>query len=172
MASDGNITGDVERWTAERNAVASFVESRCWSDARRTYMRAADGDDLDAAVLLGALMGYRPATDPRMRQTIDAVAYELRDGPLVHRYTGEDGLRGGEGAFLACSFWLVEALARSGQAERASSLMSELTALANDVDLYAEEIDPSTGAFLGNFPQALTQLALIGAAVALDEEAR
>jgi GH15 family glucan-1,4-alpha-glucosidase len=135
-------------------------------------MRAADGDDLDAAVLLGALMGYRPATDPRMRQTIDAVAYELRDGPLVHRYTGEDGLRGGEGAFLACSFWLVEALARSGQAERASSLMSELTALANDVDLYAEEIDPSTGAFLGNFPQALTQLALIGAAVALDEEAR
>ncbi|HSL78004.1 MAG TPA: glycoside hydrolase family 15 protein [Candidatus Limnocylindrales bacterium] len=171
MASDGHISGNVERWTAERDAIASFVESRCWSDARGTYMRAADGEDLDAAVLLGGLMGYRPATDRRMRQTIDTVARELRDGSSMHRYTGEDGLSGGEGAFLACSFWLVEALARSGQVNRASALMFELSSLANDVGLYAEEIDPDTGAFLGNFPQALTHLALIGAAVALDEEA-
>jgi GH15 family glucan-1,4-alpha-glucosidase len=172
MAVDGHITGDVERWSAERDEIVEFVESRCWSDARGTYMRADDGDDLDAAVLIGALMGYRPATDLRMRRTIDAIASELQNGAFVHRYTGEDGLSGTEGAFLACSFWLVEALARSGQVERASSLMSELAALANDVGLYAEEIDPDTGAFLGNFPQALTHLALIGAAVALDEEAR
>jgi GH15 family glucan-1,4-alpha-glucosidase len=102
-----------------------------------------------------------------MMQTIDAIADALGNGPFVHRYSGHDGLRGAEGAFLACSFWLVEALARSGRVERASALMSELATITNDVGLYAEEVDPVSHEFLGNFPQALTHLALISAAVAL-----
>jgi GH15 family glucan-1,4-alpha-glucosidase len=169
MAGDGHVRGAVDRWTAERDAIRSFIESRCWSDARGSYTRADDGDDLDAAVLLGAVHGYRAAADPRMSQTVDAIVRELGEGPFVHRYSGEDGLSGSEGAFLACSFWLVEALARSGRVARAAGLMGELVALANDVGLYAEEIDPSSGELLGNFPQALTHLALIGAAVALEE---
>ena len=169
LARPGDVRGRVERWTSERDAIESFIESRCWSDAGRSYARAADGRDLDAAVLLGAVHGYREANDPRIQQTIEAIERELVDGPFVQRYSGEDGLTGDEGAFLPCSFWLVEALARSGRTTRATELMAELISLANDVGLYAEEIHPINREFLGNFPQALTHLALIGAAVALEE---
>jgi GH15 family glucan-1,4-alpha-glucosidase len=135
-----------------------------------SYVRSAGSDEVDASLLLGLLFGF---VEPRSREalgTIAAIRRELGRGPFLKRYSGEDGLPGGEGAFLTCSFWLVDALARSGQLGEATSLMEELLALANDVGLYAEEVDPDTGNFLGNFPQGLTHLALVNAAVAVGEE--
>ncbi|HTX62255.1 MAG TPA: glycoside hydrolase family 15 protein, partial [Acidimicrobiales bacterium] len=152
------------RWEAERGAVAAWVRSHCWSEHKRAYVFYAGSDDLDAAVLLSARIGFDRGE--RMRSTIDALRRELSRGALMYRYTG---MVEKEGAFLACSFWLVEALALTGQAEEAASLMTELCALANDVGLFSEEMDPATGAMLGNFPQALTHLALVNAAAAVRE---
>ncbi|HEX5567229.1 MAG TPA: glycoside hydrolase family 15 protein [Streptomyces sp.] len=160
------------RWRRERQAVAAFVDTRCFSPRLNSYVRSTDSDDLDAGLLLGLLHGYRPPGDPRTRGTVDAVQRLLRNGPYVSRYLGSDGLPGDEGAFLACSFWLAEALARCGRADEAVRLMEQLIALANDVGLYSEEIDPATGAFLGNLPQGLTHLALISAARAVGEAVR
>ncbi|GAA2432211.1 glycoside hydrolase family 15 protein [Streptomyces macrosporus] len=160
------------RWRRERQAVAEFVEDRCFSPRLDSYVRSAGSGELDAGLLLGLLHGYRPPGDPRMDRTVAAVQRILRDGPHVHRYLGRDGLPGNEGSFLACSFWLAEALARCGRVEDAVRLMEQLLALANDVGLYSEEIDPSTGAFLGNLPQGLSHLALISAACAIEEAAR
>jgi GH15 family glucan-1,4-alpha-glucosidase len=98
---------------------------------------------------------------------VNALRRDLGHGPLLSRYSGEDGLRGGEGAFLCCSFWLADALARIGDVDAASELMEQLIALANDVGLYAEELDPVSNELLGNTPQGLVHLALINAAVSI-----
>ena len=161
---------NAERWRAEADAVREFVETRCYSEEKRSYVRSAGSDELDASLLLGVLFSYGDATSERWAGTIEAICRELAHGPFVRRYTGEDGLEGSEGAFLACSFWLVESLARTGRIQDAVERMEDLVALANDVGLYAEEVDPATGAFLGNIPQGLSHLALISAAVAIAEE--
>ncbi len=161
---------DTGRWAAEREAIEAFIETRCWSEEKGSYVRSAGAEDLDASLLLGVLFDYGPRHAERLLSTVEAIRRELGQGPLVYRYTGEDGLSGREGAFLACSFWLAEALARCGRPDEAASLMDELVGLANDVGLYAEEIDPASGGFLGNFPQALTHLALVRAAVSIGGE--
>jgi GH15 family glucan-1,4-alpha-glucosidase len=157
----------LDHWSREGAAIRRFVGSRCFSERRRSYVRSADDDELDAGVLLGLLHGYGDDS-PRLRSTVEAIANGLADGVLVRRYTGEDGVPGAEGAFLACSFWLVEALARVGHVDEAADRMDELLGLANDVGLYSEEIGPA-GEFLGNMPQGLSHLALISAAAAVAE---
>jgi GH15 family glucan-1,4-alpha-glucosidase len=168
LAGRGLIPGrHVRRWSFERRAIEDFVETRCFSVAKRSYVRAAGREELDASLLLGILLSYGDVGSDRWSGTIDAIRRELVSGPFVHRYTGEDGLDGTEGAFVACSFWLVDALARTGRIQEAVGLMDELVGLGNGVGLYAEEIDPATGAQLGNLPQGLSHLALISAALAI-----
>ena len=161
--------GHTDRWRTEASAIREFIEDRCWSDRLGSYVRAAGTEELDASILTGALYGYGDVRQGRLSTTVEAIRRDLGQGPFLYRYLGEDGVSGREGAFLTCSFWLVEALVHAGRMTEAADLMARLVGLANDVGLYSEEIDPEDGAFLGNFPQALTHLALIGAAVAFEE---
>ncbi len=156
----------IERWRRARDEIEHFIEERCWSEREGSYTRFAGSDEVDASLLTVAIMRYGDPRRPRMQSTIDAVRRHLGHGPLVRRYKGEDGLPGVEGAFVTCSFWLAEALAIAGRQEEAERLMEKLLPLANDVGLYAEEMDPDTHEFLGNFPQSLVHLSLISAAVA------
>ncbi|HET6625896.1 MAG TPA: glycoside hydrolase family 15 protein, partial [Nocardioidaceae bacterium] len=115
-----------ERWCREASAIHAFVEEQCFSTEQHSYLRSAGADDLDASVLLGLLAGYGDAHSARWRSTVDQVRRSLGHGPYLYRYTGEDGLPGTEGAFVSCSFWLAEALARIGRTEDATALMDEL----------------------------------------------
>jgi GH15 family glucan-1,4-alpha-glucosidase len=173
LAEAGHVpAGAVEQWRGERQTIHRFIEERCWSEAKQSYVRHAGSEELDASLLLAVLTGYGSAAGERLRRTVDAIQRELGRGPLLYRYTGEDGLRGGEGSFLTCSFWLVDALARCGRVDEAAATMEELLAMANDVGLYSEEVEPETGAFLGNFPQGLVHLALVNAAVSIAQHRR
>jgi GH15 family glucan-1,4-alpha-glucosidase len=154
-------------WQREGLAIREFIEAHCWSELLGSYTRHAGSEDLDASLLMGTLFGYDASDPSRLTSTVDVLQRELGHGPLLSRYTGEDGLEGTEGAFLCCSFWLVDALARVGRLEEATALMQDLVAVANDVGLYAEEIDPQTNELLGNTPQGLVHLALINAAVSI-----
>jgi GH15 family glucan-1,4-alpha-glucosidase len=170
LAGDGRIPDDTVRdWKRERRAIRDWVEEHGWSEARGAYVAYAGGDGLDASVLLGARFGYFEPGDERFAATIAAIRDELSAGPFLYRTTD---LKGEEGCFLACSFWLVDALARQGRPAEAKELMEELLPTANGVGLYAEQVDPASGAFLGNVPQALTHLSLILAAVSVMREER
>ena len=133
------------RWRREADACRDYIETRCYSGSLAAYAWSAGSEDLDASVLLGLLSGYGSSGGNRWVTTVDAIRRGLGNGPYVYRYTGGDGLPGTEGAFVSCSFWLAEALARTGRLAQAAALMDELVALANDVGIYAEEIDPRTG---------------------------
>lgn len=167
LARSGQLPAEgIERWQAASSEVGALIEARCWSDERRAYARSADANDLDAGVLMAVFMDYGAAPRERLHATVDRIREELAAGPLVYRYSG---MAASEGAFLPCSFWLVHALARLGRLDEAAELMDELVGMSNDVGLYAEEIDPASGEFLGNLPQALTHLALVNAAVTFAE---
>jgi GH15 family glucan-1,4-alpha-glucosidase len=157
------------RWQIQREAIAAEVTTRGFNSALGSYTRSYGSTDLDAAVLLLPLLDFEPADSPRLRGTIDAIAQQLgAGGPLVYRYPpGQDGLPGIEGAFLPCSFWLVQALAVTGRSAEAHELFDQLCALASPLGLFAEEMDPATGRHLGNYPQALTHAALLQAALSL-----
>jgi GH15 family glucan-1,4-alpha-glucosidase len=174
LAPQLGIHADVERWTAERGEIREAVLTRGWSEARQAYAQSFDSDDLDAAQLLMPILGFLPGTDERMRSTIDAIADGLTEDGLVLRYRNEeglnaDGLSGEEGTFVICSFWLVSALAKAGEIDRAERLFDKLVSYANDLGLLAEEIDTATGELLGNFPQAFSHIGLITAAWEIDK---
>jgi GH15 family glucan-1,4-alpha-glucosidase len=164
---------NVDYWTAERNEIRGAILARGWSEARQAYAQSFDSDELDAAQLLMPIFGFLPATDERMRSTIEAIARDLTEDGLVLRYRNEeglntDGLTGEEGTFVICSFWLVSALAKAGDVDRAEQLFDQLASYANDLGLLAEEIDTAAGELLGNFPQAFSHIGLITAAWEID----
>jgi alpha,alpha-trehalase len=174
LADQLGMHADVERWSSERDMIREAILSRGWSEARGAYAQSFDSDELDAAQLLMPILGFLPATDKRMRATIDAIADELTEDGLVLRYRNEkglnaDGLTGEEGTFVICSFWLVSALAKAGEVDRAQALFDKLAGYANDLGLLAEEIDTASGELLGNFPQAFSHIGLITAAWEIDQ---
>ena len=156
-------------WQTARDAIATEVITQGFDQRRGTYTHTYGSNDLDAALLVLPLVGIEPADSPRVRGTVDAIRSELGvGGTLLYRYPpGTDGLQGGEGAFLACSFWLVQALAMTERREEASQLFADVLHLAGPLGLFAEELDPATACHLGNYPQALTHAALVQAALVL-----
>ena len=174
LADQLGMHAEVERWTSERDQIREAVLTRGWSEARQAYAQSFDSDDLDGAALLMPIVGFLPATDERMRSTIEAIARELTADGLVLRYLNDeglnaDGLSGEEGTFVICSFWLVSCLAQAGEVERAEALFDQLVSYANDLGLIAEEIDTNKGQLLGNFPQAFSHIGLIIAAWHIDQ---
>ena len=154
-----------EAWRECQTEVRDFVERECWSEERGCYTMFPGSEKLDASLLRVSRMNFLDARGERFSAVIDAIRGELdAGGGLLYRYSGQQR---SEGAFVACSFWLVEALARAGRISEARETMEQMTGRVNDVGLLAEEIDPETGDFLGNFPQGLSHLALINAAAAI-----
>lgn len=171
---------DRAKWVRERDSIYEEVMTKGWNEKRHAFTQYYGSDDLDASLLIMPLVFFMAATDPRMISTVDAIMKSPRDGglvsdSLVYRYPPEarvDGLPGEEGTFNMCSFWLVEALARAGQAapeklDQARLIFERMLGYANHLGLFAEQTS-STGEALGNFPQAFTHLALISAAFNLD----
>ena len=180
LADKRSFPGDRQRWLCERDAIYEEIMTRGWNEKRHAFTQFYGSDDLDASLLIMPLVFFMAPTDPRMISTIKAILAHPRDGGLVsdglvYRYPpqpGVDGLPGEEGTFNMCSFWLVEALTRAGQAnpawlDEARLLFERMLGYANHLGLYAEQTS-SQGQALGNFPQAFTHLALISAAFNLD----
>ena len=170
MAREHGLPADLERLITERDRIYQQVVDRGWNAQKRAYVQHYGTDVLDASVLLMPLVGFVSPTDPMWQSTLRAVDGELVSDSLVYRYNpsaSPDGLRGHEGTFSICTFWYVDALARSGRLEDARLVFEKMLTYANHVGLYSEEIGP-TGEQLGNFPQAFSHLSLINAAINLD----
>jgi GH15 family glucan-1,4-alpha-glucosidase len=170
LAEAGQLAGDQALWRAERDAVADWLHSEGSPDG--WYVQAAGHNLADAAALLIPALGFLPPADPRVLATIDVVQRDLTNGGHVHRYRSPDGLPGDEGAFLLCSFWLLDALTHAGRLDEAEALLERLLGLANDVGLYAEMVDPATGEQLGNTPQAFTHMAVVTSCSAMSAARR
>ena len=158
------------RWAKVRDQLRRTIERRGYDRKRGVFVQAYDRPDLDSSLLLLPTVEFVDWGDERMVRTADAIREELGAGNgLLYRYRRKDGLKGEEGAFLCCSFWLVECLARAGRLPDAQEVFDQTEAAANDLGLFSEELDPASGELRGNFPQGLTHLAHISAAVALSE---
>jgi GH15 family glucan-1,4-alpha-glucosidase len=167
IATQRRLPAPVSRWAAERDDIAAYLladaEERGWFAQAVGPGKGAP----DASALLVPAMGLLPTRHPLVQKTIEVVRAELCEGALVLRYLAPDGLHGGEGAFLLCSYWLVDCLIHSGCLDEAQAILEELHGYGNDVGLWAEEVDASTGEALGNFPQAFTHMAHITSALHL-----
>jgi GH15 family glucan-1,4-alpha-glucosidase len=180
LADKRALPADRAKWMRERDHIYEQVMTKGWNEKRRAFTQFYGSEDLDASLLIMPLVFFMAPTDPRMLSTISAILKNPRDGGLVsdgliYRYPPQpriDGLQDEEGTFNMCSFWLVEALTRAGQAnaeklDQARLLFERVLGFANHLGLYAEQTGPQ-GEVLGNFPQAFTHLALISAAFNLD----
>jgi GH15 family glucan-1,4-alpha-glucosidase len=164
------LPGPALRWEQLRDQIHHDVVTHAFDAGRNTFTQAYGSAALDASLLLIPRVGFLPATDPRVLGTIAAVRRELSEGGLVKRYQTtetDDGVKGSEGLFIACSFWLVDALHASGQQRDAVDLFERLLLLRNDLGLLSEEWDPGTRRQLGNTPQAFSHFALIISALQL-----
>jgi len=158
------LEGPVDRWRGIREEIHTQVCREGFDTERGTFVQSYGSREVDASLLLGPLIGFIPPDDPRVAGTVAAVQEDLTVGGLVRRYRPDkelDGLEGGEGVFLACSFWLVDNLALLGRQEEAEALFEHLLSLRNDVGLLAEQYDPEGKRMLGNFPQAFSHVAMI-----------
>ena len=170
LAQSHGRPASTARWTEQRDLIYEQIMTKGWHKDRHAFVQHYDTDVLDASLLLMPLMGIVAPRDPMWLSTLTAMDDELVSDSLVYRYNpsaSPDGLRGTEGTFSLCSFWYVDALARSGRLDDARLTFEKMMTYANHLGLYAEEIG-LTGEQLGNFPQAFSHLALINAAVNLD----
>jgi GH15 family glucan-1,4-alpha-glucosidase len=164
----GANPAQVNRWRDEGDRIREAILAQGWSERAGAFTQAFGSDALDASTLLIAIVGFLPASDERVRATVNAVAERLTDPRgLVYRYKTDDGLEGNEGSFLLCTFWLARALALGGEVARARETFERAIAFANDLGLLSEEVDDATGELLGNFPQAFSHVGLINAAWAI-----
>jgi GH15 family glucan-1,4-alpha-glucosidase len=171
LAERFSLPHDPARWQSARRAIHRRIIKQAWSPKLGAFTQSFGSQTLDAAMLRMAQVRFLPDRDRRLRSTTDTIGAMLGDGELVRRYRvdeTDDGLSGDEGAFLMCSFWLADAYSHFGEVERAQRLFEELLCFASPLGLFAEEADSRTGALLGNYPQAFTHLALIGAAVNIE----
>ncbi len=163
--------GDIARWEGIRDRIHDAVCTRGYDEGLGSFVQSFGDTALDASLLLIPMTGFLPADDPRVVGTVAAIERDLVVDGLVLRYRaekGSDGLPDGEGAFLACSFWLASALHMQGRTTEARALFDRLVALCNDVGLLSEEYDPRAQRFTGNFPQAFSHVALVTTAMRLD----
>ena len=171
-AEDHSLEGPVEEWTATRDAIRDMILERGFHPGKNSFTQHFDTEELDASLLLIPLVGFLPHDDPRVLGTTAAVERELLKDGYVLRYNTEgesDGLPPGEGAFLACSFWLVDNWNMQGRRADAVAMFDRLLSLRNDVGLLSEEYDPAAKRMTGNFPQAFSHTALIASAMNLAE---
>ena len=168
MAEELDADGRAERWREQRDAVHAEVMERGWSEERGAFVQSYGSDALDAANLLIPIVGFLPGGHPRVKGTIAATLRELTRDGMLHRYASDDGLPGSEGVFSICTFWLADALILSGDLAHGERVFRRMLRFANHLGLFSEELDPSSGDFLGNFPQAFTHIALINTAQLLE----
>ena len=169
-AGDRPNEAPLDRWRQARDAVRRAIEENGYDQRRGVFMQAFRHPELDASLLLLPTSGLIDYEDERMVRTVDAIAEDLAEDGLLRRYASDsDGLRGREGVFLPCSFWLAECLARQNRISEAHAVFQRALSTGNDLGLFAEEYDVENREMLGNFPQGLTHLSLIAAAVALAE---
>jgi GH15 family glucan-1,4-alpha-glucosidase len=164
---DGSDAATIERWRAANEMMRARIEKEGVDPATGAFTQAFGSTTLDASALQVGLRGFVPDDDPRVLATIEQIDANLTRNGHVYRYRGEDGLSGDEGTFVFCTLWLVSALARAGQIERARERFEMVLGCANDLGLLAEEIDAETGRMLGNYPQAFSHIGVIGAAMSI-----
>jgi GH15 family glucan-1,4-alpha-glucosidase len=168
------LEGDAKRWAREADLLRAEVLAKGWDPSLGTFVQSYGSKALDAANLLLPLVGFVGPDDPKARGTVEAIERGLTVGPWVYRYRSDDGLPGDEGAFVYCSFWLVDNLVLQGRVEEAGERFAAIVAKGGPLGLLAEEVDPATGEQLGNYPQGFSHIGLIRSALLLvaPEEAR